>query len=76
MLYIKKIGYLIALGAILLLFTASKPAENSFYYTYEAQKLNDMGLYDGISASRFEPDLGSAVERDYWKTANLKKHRE
>lgn len=37
---------------------------NSYQYAAQAQILNDLGLYNGISTTSFEPDLGSALNRE------------
>ncbi|MGE5474420.1 MAG: S-layer homology domain-containing protein [Ignavibacteriales bacterium] len=39
-------------------------AADSFTYSAEAQKLNDLGLYKGISTTEFDPDLGTALNRE------------
>jgi len=36
----------------------------SFSYEAEAQTLNDLGLYNGISETTFDPDLGAALNRE------------
>ncbi|MBU7007212.1 hypothetical protein [Phosphitispora fastidiosa] len=33
-------------------------------YGSEAQTLNDLGLYNGVSTTTFDPDLGSALNRE------------
>lgn len=52
---------------ITLLLSISTPAfcsEGSFTYSSEAQVLNDLGLYKGISPNTFDPDLGAALNRE------------
>lgn len=39
-------------------------AAESFSYTAEAQTLNNLGLYNGISNDTFDPDLGTALNRE------------
>ena len=38
-------------------------ADATYTYTAEAQKLHDLGLYNGISSTSFDPDLGTALDR-------------
>ncbi len=37
---------------------------DGFKYENQAKTLNDLGLYQGISEQRFEPDLGSTLNRE------------
>jgi len=39
-------------------------ASGSFSYSSEAQVLNDLGLYNGVSSTTFDPDLGTALNRE------------
>lgn len=39
-------------------------ASYSYRYINEAKLLNELGLYDGISTTSFNPDLGSSVNRE------------
>ncbi len=45
-------------------FTPALAGTNSYRYEAQAQVLNDLGLYNGISTTSFEPDLGSALNRE------------
>lgn len=36
----------------------------AFAYKEEAQKLHDLGIYKGISDNTFEPDMGTALDRE------------
>ncbi|MDD4390467.1 MAG: S-layer homology domain-containing protein, partial [Eubacteriales bacterium] len=58
----KKIISLV-LFALLLLSGVAYSAED-FNYTAEAQKLNDLGLYKGVSTTTFDPDLGTVLNRE------------
>lgn len=61
----KKIKWSIIL-IVLLLIAVSAPVMASASYSYEtqAQTLNSLGLYDGISDTSFDPDLGTALNRE------------
>ena len=37
---------------------------NAYSYSAEAQVLNDLGLYKGVSQTTFDPDLGTALDRE------------
>ena len=55
--------------AIALVITSMVPAfaaadEQTYTYSAEAQKLNDLGLYNGISKTEFNPDLGTKLNRE------------
>jgi len=39
-------------------------AGDQYKYLVEAQKLYDMGLYQGVSTTSFDPDLGSSLTRE------------
>jgi len=55
---------LAVLVVVTLLATSMMPAfAASYTYSTQAQKLYDLGLYKGSSATGFEPDLGSALDR-------------
>lgn len=65
----KKIEKLISLIAVFtLLATVTVPvlavADATYTYGANAQKLNDLGLYNGISDTEFNPDLGTALNRE------------
>ena len=45
-------------------FQASAVEGSAYTYTAEAQKLNDLGLYKGIGTETFDPDLGTALNRE------------
>jgi hypothetical protein len=65
---VKKILRLISLAAIFALLAGiTVPAlmadASTFTYRAEANVLNDLGLYNGISETSFDPDLGTAVDR-------------
>lgn len=50
--------------AVILAPTPGFAAKSSvFSYTGEAQKLKDLGLYNGVSTDTFNPDLGTALDR-------------
>jgi hypothetical protein len=49
---------------VLLMTPSGAFAAGSFSYEAEAQVLNDLGLYKGISETEFNPDLGSALNRE------------
>ncbi|MCW2278768.1 S-layer family protein [Heliophilum fasciatum] len=59
----KKITSVIIAFALLFLSGAAYSAEG-YTYTAEAQKLNDLGLYKGISTTTFDPDLGTVLNRE------------
>jgi hypothetical protein len=67
LLEMKKIQKLISLAAVFALLAAvTVPALAADTYTYEseAKVLNDLGLYNGISDTEFDPDLGTALDRE------------
>ncbi len=66
MIFFKKvISIIIVLTmALLLVNPAFATTTDSFTYTAEAQKLNDLGLYKGISTTSFDPDLATALNRE------------
>ena len=57
--------YLSVLLAVAMLLTAMVPAfaAETFTYSAQAKHLNDLGLYKGISETSFNPDLGTALDR-------------
>lgn len=59
----KKIISLVVLFALLSYSGAVCSAEG-FNYKEEARKLNDMGLYNGISTTTYDPDLSAALDRE------------
>lgn len=59
----KKIISLVVLLTLLLYSGLAYSAED-FHYTTEAQKLNDLGLYKGISTTTFDPDLSTELNRE------------
>ena len=59
----KKIISLVILFA-LLLNSGIAYAVEGFNYRAEAQKLNDLGLYNGISATTYNPDLSALLDRE------------
>lgn len=63
---IQRIVYLF-MGVFLAAFLVLTPAlayADGFRYERQAQTLNDLGLYQGISQEQFNPDLGSALNRE------------
>jgi len=50
--------------ALLFMLIPAAYAAGAFSYEAEAQVLNDLGLYKGISCTSFDPDLGSALNRE------------
>jgi hypothetical protein len=66
MITFKKALSMITVLAMIMLFTVnySYATEVSFTYSAEAQKLNDLGLYKGVSEVSFVPDLGSTLNRE------------
>ncbi len=58
--------YLAVIITVAMMFTLMVPAfaVEGFSYETEAQTLNDLGLYKGISTETFEPDLGTALNRE------------
>lgn len=58
--------YLSVLLVVAMLATSMVPAfaAPSFTYADEATKLNELGLYQGISDTTFDPDLGTALNRE------------
>lgn len=59
----KKLISLVVLFALLLCSGAVYSAEG-FNYRAEAKKLNDLGLYNGISATTYNPDLSALLDRE------------
>lgn len=59
----KKIISLVVLIALLLYPGVAYSAEG-FNYEAEAQKLNDLGLYNGISTTAYNPDLSALLDRE------------
>ncbi|MEN6460496.1 MAG: S-layer homology domain-containing protein, partial [Syntrophomonas sp.] len=52
------------LTAAFLTFVSAYTYADGVKYEREAQTLNDLGLYKGISVENFNPDLGSALNRE------------
>lgn len=61
---LKKLLALIVTIAMLATFAIPAFAETTYTYGDQAAKLHDLGLYAGISATEFNPDLGSALTRE------------
>lgn len=59
----KKIISMVVLFALLLNSGIAYSAEG-FNYRAEAQKLNDLGLYNGISTTAYNPDLSALLDRE------------
>ncbi|MGE5678625.1 MAG: S-layer homology domain-containing protein [Pseudomonadota bacterium] len=55
---------LLILALILAIAPTNVQAAGSFSYESEAQMLNSLGLYSGISGTGFDPDLGAALNRE------------
>jgi hypothetical protein len=63
--YIEKaISILACLAVFALTVITPVTAADSFSYTEEAKMLNSLGLYSGISNTNFNPDLGTALNRE------------
>jgi hypothetical protein len=61
---IKKPVLVCTILIILLLFSCPVLAGTRFTYEREAQILNFLGLYDGVSTISFDPDLAAQVDRE------------
>lgn len=59
-----RLDYFILFMAALLAFAPLFAYADGFRYEEEAQILNALGLYRGISEQEFNPDLGSALDRE------------
>lgn len=55
---------LLFIAAFMVFVPAFAYADDGFRYESKAQTLNDLGLYHGISKDGFDPDLGSALNRE------------
>lgn len=54
---------ILSILCFLLIGGMSYAADPFYTYSAEAQALNDLGLYKGVSVTSFDPDLGSALDR-------------
>ena len=61
---LKKLLAVVVAICVLATFTVPAFAAESFTYETQAQTLNDLGLYAGTSTSTFNPDLGTALNRE------------
>ena len=63
MMKVKKILAMFIAVCVLATFTIPAFAADNFIYKSEAQVLNNLGIYNGISATSFNPDLGTILDR-------------
>ena len=69
---LKKLLAVILAICVIATFAVPAFAEGEFTFEAEAQVLNDLGLYQGISSTTFDADLGSSLNRETGVTLLLR----
>ena len=60
----KLLAVVIVVAMMVAVIVPAFAAAPAYSYSAEAQVLNDLGLYKGISDTSFDPDLGTALDRE------------